>query len=284
MPPSPISRRAFLAASGGLVVASRLPEIAFAHHEPSLGKGLSALVLSSDLYASPDPQRVVFGLGSSKGYVSGPPVRVGFAPLDVSGEVDVTLTPARLYKKGLPEGRGIYAATPVLDAAGVWAGVAEVDDRQVDFAIQVNEAPYAPLPGASASRAPSPTVADPLGVRPICTRRPRCDLHEHSLADVLGAGSPVAVLFATPARCQSEYCGPVLDTLLSVRDRYPDTVFVHVEIYQNNQTTDLVPTLDAWPIATEPWLFTVDSGGAIAGRLDGAFGKQEMIQLLDPLT
>lgn len=279
-----LSRRAFLAASGGLVVAAALPEVALAHDEPKLGKGLSALVLSSDLYASPDPQRVVFGLGSDRGYVSGPAVRVGFVPPGVSGELEVTLDPTRLFKKGLPEGRGIYAAEAVLDVAGVWACVAQVGERRVDFAVQVNEAPFAPLPGAAASRAPSPTLADPLDVKPICTRRPHCDLHDESLTDVIGAGVPAAVLFATPARCQSEYCGPVLDTMLSIRGRYPDTKFVHVEIYQNNRTTNLVPTVDAWSLATEPWLFTVDSGGTIAGRLDGAFGKQEMIQLLDALT
>ncbi|MBM3670652.1 MAG: hypothetical protein FJW86_00445 [Actinobacteria bacterium] len=283
---SQISRRAFLAASGGLVVASALPEVAFAHEgeEHELGKQLGALVLSSDLYVSPDPQRVIFGLGSSKGYVSGPPVRVGFVSPEVAGRTDVTLEPTIFYKKGIPEGRGIYEATPVLDVAGVWNGFARVEKRDIEFAIQVNAAPLAPLPGHAASRAPSPTLADSLDVKPICTRQPRCDLHDESLTDLIGSGVPVAVLFGTPARCQSEYCGPVLDTMLSIRDRYPDTKFVHVEIYQNNRTTDLVPTVEAWGLPTEPWMFTVDASGTIAGRLDGAFGQQEMIHLLDALT
>jgi hypothetical protein len=279
-----VSRRAFLAASGGLAIAATAwPEIAGAHHEPALGKGLGTLVLSSDLYASPEPQRFVFGLGSERGYVSGPPVSIGFVPPGTTGRVDVTLDPTRFYKAGLPKGRGVYVAEPVLDTPGVWPGVALVKDRKIDLAVEVKEAPDAPQPGAAASRAASPTVADTLGVRPICTRHPRCPLHTDSLSEVLGAGTPVALLFATPARCQSEYCGPVLDTLLSVRDRYEGVTFVHVEIYLNNKTVELTPTVQAWGLLSEPWLFTIDATGTIVGALDGAFGRGEMVHLLDAL-
>ncbi|MEX0665013.1 MAG: hypothetical protein WD598_09640 [Acidimicrobiia bacterium] len=280
-----ISRRAFLAASGGLAIAATVwPEIAGAHEEHKLGKGLGALVLSSDLYASPEPQRFVFGLGSKRGYVSGPPVSIGFVPPETTGKVDVTLDPTRLYKAGLPKGRGVYVAEPVLDIPGVWPGVALVKDRKIDLAIEVKEAPDAPQPGTAASRAPSPTVADTLGVKPICTRQPRCPLHTVSLSEAIGAGTPVAVLFATPARCQSQYCGPVLDTLLSVRDGHEDVTFVHVEIYLNNKTVELAPTLQAWGLLSEPWLFTVDETGTIVGAIDGAFGRGEMVQLLDALV
>jgi hypothetical protein len=282
-----ISRRTFLAVSGGLAAAATLwPELAAAHHEPEpLGKGLSARVLSSDLHASPAPQRVVFGLGSKRGYVSGPPVRVGFAPPDTTGEVDLTLDPTRLYKGGLPKGRGIYVAEPILNQPGVWPALALVRERQIEFAIEVKPAPEAPQVGDTASRAPSPTTTDTLEVKPMCTRRPQCPLHAVSLADAIGAGTPVAVLFATPARCQSEYCGPVLDTLLSIRGRYEDAVtFVHVEIYLNNRTTDVAPTVAAWGLPSEPWLYTVDAAGTIVGALDGAFGKAEMVRELDTLV
>jgi hypothetical protein len=280
-----MSRRAFLAASGGLVLAATaLPETAFAHETQVLGKGLTAVVLSSDLHALPAPQRFVFGL-ASKGprYVSGPPVHVGFAPPDAT-EVTLELAPTRLYKAGLPEGRGVYVADPVLAVPGVWTVVAQVQKRRVTFAIQVNDAPSAPIVGDAASRAPSPTTRESLDVKPICTRRPRCPLHDVSLADVIGDGTPVALLFATPARCQSEYCGPVLDTLLSIRNRYPDIRFVHVEIYKNNTTTDLAPTVEAWGLPSEPWLYTIDGGGTIVGAIDGAFGKGEILQQLDQLA
>jgi hypothetical protein len=101
---------------------------------------------------------------------------------------------------------------------------------------------------------------------------------------VIGAGKPAAVLFATPARCQSLYCGPVLDHLLKVKDAYADRItFVHVEIYRAPTGTALAPTVQAWHIDSEPWLFGVDAGGTIKARLDGAFGGNEMKALLDAL-
>jgi hypothetical protein len=121
-------------------------------------------------------------------------------------------------------------------------------------------------------------------MRPICTRSPRCELHDISLAEVIGAGSPVAVMFATPARCASEYCGPVLDELLEVRDQYEGVTFVHADIYLNNRTTDLSPTVEAWGLPSEPWFYTIDGAGTIVGRLDGAFGREEISDLLDELA
>jgi hypothetical protein len=62
-----------------------------------------------------------------------------------------------------------------------------------------------------------------------------------SLASLIGAGKPVAALFATPARCSSQYCGPVLDEMLHIMAPYQDRItFVHTEIYQAVTGTALV--------------------------------------------
>ena len=92
-------------------------------------------------------------------------------------------------------------------------------------------------------------------------------------------------MFATPARCQTQYCGPVLDTMLPMVATYSDRIdFVHVEIYKNNQTTDVVPAVGAWGLGGEPWLFGIDSGGLVTARLDGAFDATEIQALLDGLV
>ena len=283
MPPTELSRRAFLAASGGVIAAAALPNIAFAHEDEPKGPW-GALVLSSDLYASPDPQRFVFAMAKGERRSSNGRMRVGFAPPEAEGETTVELAPARLYRNGLPKGRGVFVVESVFDEAGVWNAVARTHGENVPFAVQVKPAAEAPLVGTPAPRAASPTTDDRLGMRPICTQRPRCPLHDVSLADVIGAGSPVAVMFATPARCASEYCGPVLDEMLEVRNQYDGVTFVHADIYLNNRTTDLSPTVEAWGLPSEPWFYTIDGAGTIAGRLDGAFGREEIADLLDAVT
>jgi hypothetical protein len=281
-----VTRRAFLAASGGALGAVALTRAAGASLLTSVpqqnSKALSPLVLSSDLYASPEPQRLAFAIAKGSRYASGAPARVALAP---PGADEGQVYDTTLHREGLPKGRGVYIAEAVLDTAGAWNALAITRGKRVPFAVEVKPQPEAPATGTPAPRAPSPTKADTLGVKPICTRRPQCPLHQVSLADVIGTGTPVAVMFATPALCQSMYCGPVLDELLDIRAPFEGAVtFVHVEIYKSKTGAELSPTVEAWGLPSEPWFFTIDGAGTIASRLDGAFGGDEMQANLEALT
>jgi hypothetical protein len=282
MPSDEMSRRAFLTAAGAVIAGGALSQAAPAWASAGAQrKELSPLVLSSDLYATPEPQRLAFAIAKGARYASGAPAKVALA---APGEEEGVVYATKLHRDGLPKGRGVYIAEAVLDQPGTWNALALTQRKRVPFAIQVKPQPEAPAVGAPAPPAASPTRADTLGVKPICTREPPCPLHAVSLADVIGTGRPVAVMFATPALCQSQYCGPVLDELLDIRAPFEDSItFVHVEIYRSNRGADLVPTVEAWGLPSEPWLYTIDGTGAIVGRLDGAFGSDEMRRQLDAL-
>ncbi|MCJ7439624.1 MAG: hypothetical protein MUP97_17950, partial [Acidimicrobiia bacterium] len=58
----------------------------------------------------------------------------------------------------------------------------------------------------------------------------------------------------------------------------------HVDIYRSSTGAELSPTVEAWGLESEPWLYTVDGAGTIVGRLDGAFGGNEMTARLDALV
>jgi hypothetical protein len=280
--PGAFSRRAFLGgalgAAGGLVVAGSFPGFAAAADDPYF-----TLLLSSDLAASPNPQRVVFALGKGKNFASGPSVVVRFRKKGTKAWAQPQRT--AFDRAGLPKGRGVYLARPVLDSAGLWQVQARTQGEQVTFEIPVNPSPVAIVPGQAAPRDPSPTAADTLGVDPICTRDPMCSLHTQSLSTVIGAGKPVAALFATPARCSSQYCAPVLDEFLATVKGYGDQLVpVHIEIYAKPTGTALVPTVEAWKLPSDPWLFGISGDGTVQSRIDGAFGGTEMKALLDALV
>jgi hypothetical protein len=287
-PGSALSRRAFLGsalgAAGGLVVAGSLADPAWAGESDTT---YFPLVLSADLAASPQPQRLVFTLAQSsdqgRKFASGPAVSVRFRKRGAKQWAQPQKT--AYDRVGLPKGRGVYIARPVLDRAGIWQVEARAGGQKVPFTIQVNPAPAAIVPGEAAPRDPSPTPADTLGVDPICTQDPECPLHSQSLSTVIGAGKPVAALFATPARCQSAYCAPVLDEFLDITERYGNQIVpVHIEIYQGPTGTALVPTVEAWRLPSEPWLFGIGADGTVQSRIDGAFGGTEMKALLDALV
>jgi hypothetical protein len=279
MPGPPISRRAFLAGSGALAL-SRI-----GHHIelPIAGKKLVAGILTEDPYASSTPQRFGFALlDRHGGFASGPRARIAFGP---RGQRKAAYKDTKLHPRGLPKRRGIYTVDAAFPQSGIWTATVKVAGQRVPLAFEVQDHPQAPAPGMAAPRVASPTVADPLGVDPICTRNPPCLLHQQSLATAIGAGKPVAVMFATPARCESRYCGPVLDELLKFVDSYRERIaFVHVEIYTSLTSSTLIPAVEAWGLPGEPWLFGVNAGGTVVARLDGAFGADEQKQLLDGLV
>lgn len=273
-----------LAVAGAAVLggATALPALAASSQYKTV-----ALPFSSDLYASPDPQRFSMILQRpTKGgiaYVSGPKLQVRFKAPDGGSWTDYTeLT---LDTEGLPKGRGVYREAFTFADAGNWKGQAKFPGGSTSFTLKLPATAVAPVPGDAAPRAASPTTTDSLGVNPICTRKPACPLHTVSLSDVIGTGKPVAVLFATPALCTSAYCGPVLDEMLEIIPRYQDRVtFVHVDIYKSLSNATPAPTVQAWNLPSEPWLYGVDGAGIVTARLDTAFGKTEMTALFDGLV
>lgn len=282
MPPVPLSRRAFLAATGGVVLGAATgihAQAAFADERLEWG------LLTIDPYASLNPQRFGFALETSKRrFASGPKAEIAFA-FGARAKPKAPYSRATLHAKGLPKKRGIYTVEAAFPRPGAWQATVKVAGQRITHAFQVQDQPQAPAPGSPAPRVPSPTVADPMGVDPICTRNPPCPLHQQSLSDVIGGGKPVAVMFATPALCESRYCGPVLDDLLTLVERFQDRItLVHVEIYTSLQGGTTVPAVDAWGLPGEPWLFGVDATGNVVARLDGAFGHDEQQLLLQSLV
>ena len=91
------------------------------------------------------------------------------------------------------------------------------------------------------------------------------------------------LLFATAALCQSRVCGPVIDLTEQVKaERDDDVAFVHQEIYVDNQVDKgLRPSVAAYNLPTEPWVFVVDANGRIVARSEGAFSAKEHNAAID---
>jgi hypothetical protein len=193
--------------------------------------------------------------------------------------------PATFHGEGLPDQRGIYTVDTVFDVAGAWPAIIEYGGELNQFAVQVYPRARTVVPGDAAISTTTPTNAAPLGTDPLCTLEPPCRLHKQPLDALLAARRPIALLFATPARCSSQYCGPVLESVLGVAPDYEDEVaFVHVEIYKDLTSNDKVGAVEAWRLPSEPWLFTIGTDGRIRDRLDGAFDESEIREMLDRLT
>lgn len=178
--------------------------------------------------------------------------------------------------------RVLYASELELGQPGEWRLAALVRDGDGFAAtrlpsIAVDRDDPVPAPGERPPRIHTPTVADVGAVGEIDTRVPHSTLHDHDFADVAGK-RPVALLFATPALCQSRVCGPVVDVTEQVkRDHDGDAAFIYMEIYEDNDpNAGLRPQVRAFDLPTEPWLFVIDRDGRIDTRIEGAFSVAEL--------
>ncbi|MEM7340910.1 MAG: hypothetical protein AAF467_19795 [Actinomycetota bacterium] len=182
-----------------------------------------------------------------------------------------------------------YALRTTLPEAGVYDLEADFGDAGTGrLPIQAFERSSVPLllPGDPFPSLVTPTFDDDAGVDPICTLAPDpCPFHTESIDAVLADGRPMAVLVATPALCQTAYCGPVVETMIEVAPRYPSVVPTHLEFWANagevagnyaDPKLRLAPAVEALGLTFEPSLFLVDRQGIVVDRIDNIYDATEL--------
>jgi hypothetical protein len=286
-----MSRRAFLAGSGAVLLAACSSSDSNGDGNGGASSGGSrtraAFRMEIEPYVSEQPQRFAFVLvDNERNFAGGPDAQITITP--PGGEPTGPLA-ATYHDEGLSDGRGVYIVEPILAEPGNWTGMVAIDGHgDAELAFPVTASPETPVLGAAGRPVASPTTADTLGTDPLCTRTDDasnpapCSFHERSLDQVVGKGMPVIAMFATPARCQSRYCGPVLDQLIAVAPEYEGRILpVHVEIFRDLQSNNLVTATQIWLGTTgEPWVFALDGAGNVTGRLSGAFATDEVRALI----
>ena len=149
-------------------------------------------------------------------------------------------------------GRGLYRASVDFDCAGEWGADVrtELSDGTVAherIRFRVHPQGTTPAIGAPAPRSDSPTASTVAELRLVSTDpNPFPGAFERTVGEVVTAGQPSLVFFATPAFCQTGYCGPTVNLVKSVAIDYQDEIgFVNVEPYELHQTENgLQPVLD----------------------------------------
>ena len=195
-----------------------------------------------------------------------------------------------------PLGRGMYRASVDLDCAGEWG--LEVTARLADgttaserMRFEVHASGTTPAVGQPAPRSDSLTARSTSEIGLISTDPdPFPGAYERTVAEVVTAGQPSLVFFATPSFCQTGYCGPTVNLVKSVALDYRDRIgYVNVEPYELTMTANgLQPALDAqgqlqpvqavidYGIPVEPYLFVVDAQGDVFAKFEGVVGEDEL--------
>jgi hypothetical protein len=90
------------------------------------------------------------------------------------------------------------------------------------------------------------------------------------------------LLFATPAFCQTRFCGPAYETVSELQNQYGDQVnFIHIEVFTGLPNPEesgfkLAPSVEVFGLESEPWAFLIDEGGTVVYRVEGLFSSEEL--------
>lgn len=192
----------------------------------------------------------------------------------------------------VPDVRGIYTADVEIPEAGVYQLTVKADGfnesgpsgfEAVDDTVNIAR-------GENAPATPTRTIAEFPDLSVISSDpNPDPALYELSVDEAIANGRSTVVIFATPAFCSSQACGPMLDQVKALTGDYPDVNFVHVEVYQDLQvesTTDLtlVDAVEVWGLPSEPWVYIVDAQGVVSSMFEGAVSDPDLRSAIDQVT
>lgn len=224
---------------------------------------------------------------------------IDFYALDRDPDTPASSTQATYLSSG--EDRGLYRATVDFDCVGEWGaevGLTLADGstsrERMRFGVHPEDGTLAV--GDEAPHSTSLTAQTDEEARGISTDDdPYPPAYDKTVAETVSSGQPALVFFATPAFCQTGFCGPTVDLVKSVAVDYEGRLeFVNVEPYELHMTENgLRPLLDAdgrlqpveaaleYGIPVEPYLFVVDAEGDVFARFEGVVGGEELRAVIE---
>ena len=212
------------------------------------------------------------------------------------GSSPTTIPPtAARFIWAIPDERGIYAADVTFPNAGDWtvlvsASGGSIPGGTVAVQFQVKEKGLAIPLGGKAPSTRTPTAANRADIAKIASDpTPDPTFYTTSVDDALAQHKPFVLVFATPAFCTSQQCGPTLDGIKAVAKSETGVTFINVEPYKMAYTDGrLQPVLDAqgqlqvtdttraWGLLSEPWVFVVDREGIVRGSFEAVVSAEEL--------
>ena len=172
--------------------------------------------------------------------------------------------------------------------SGFWGAelTGEFDGERFELRMRfiVQERTPEPMIGEAIPRSVQRVLADVDRIEEIDSSLPPVpELHDLTVAAALDAGKPILVTFATPAFCQTRFCGPVIDRIVRpLLERYgSEAAFIHIEPFDLAEAREagrlvVLPVMAEWRLTTEPWLFIVDREGRVSAKFEGVMSFAEV--------
>jgi len=282
--------------SAGMVGTPQVAGPALARDQAASGKRFTAVLPNSELAIGPNSRFLLGVLDKDNHPVTNLKVQLRFytlsgsqVPQQATATLKFEATPTFYTSPAIGE-RGLYVARVGFDTPGPWAVevLATPPDGPAEtlrLFLTVEQTTKTPAVGSVPPASKTPIASTPADAEKICSARPPDDMHDLSIADALGKGKPLVVLFATPAYCTSQLCGPDLQVVQDLKKKYAAKMnFIHIEIWQDAKPGKLVASVDEWKLPSEPWLFLMDAQGKVLDKFEGGLTSEELDPVLAKLA
>ena len=181
----------------------------------------------------------------------------------------------------------LYPQVPSPGFYGIRAEITLHDGSlaQSEFAIEIGAQSSSPAVGTRSPSSNNQTLNSEPDITKISSDpEPNPDFYQMTVAEAVESGKPTIVAFSTPAFCTSQLCGPVLESIEALFDQMKDKVnFIHIEIYKDFDTFEIVKEVGEWGLTSEPWTFVIDSSGLIYAKFGGPLSVDELSRSLNEL-
>lgn len=182
----------------------------------------------------------------------------------------------------IPEVRGLYKFDMEIPGPGTFQITLQGDaiGEPPPVGLLAVEDPTVVLPGEPAPLSETRTTQSHDLSEITTDPSPEPSFYEMTVAEAVGSG-PSVLVFATPAWCTTQTCGPLLDQVKALSSEYPDLNYVHVEIYDNIDASSFeelvtVPAVVEWGLPSEPWVFVTDRNGIVTAAIQGVALDSEL--------
>ena len=179
--------------------------------------------------------------------------------------------------------KGHYTAYMNFDRPGSWAvdiSVREPDGsaKMAQLFFEVSETTQAPSVGSTAVRSRNKTLGDVETLAELTTGSLHDpDLYRTSLIEAIENDMPTVVVFASPAFCTNAVCGPQVEVLQELKNKYTGQAnFIHVDFYDNPaevqedlEKARLSQSVREWGLPSIEWTFVIDTEGTVSARFEG---------------
>ena len=285
----------FLACSQIPTSSDSEPIVGFkkAHWGSLSPSGYQIVLATEDLAVGTN--RFVFGIVNKDGFIPNEFVTLfsSFYPSSQAEPQIKDVVTAKFYS--WPYGtKGSYVTELDFDKPGKWKIDVSVENdkyelENVQLIFDVNAVSSSPNIGVKSYESMNKIINNVESIDQLTSGSIKDrELYEINIKDALAGNKPIVVVFASPGFCINPVCGPQVEVLQKLKNKYKSQAyFIHVEFYDNPHEMQfdikkprVSPIVLEWNLPSIEWTFVIDDSGYIAGKFEAFTNIQEIESLL----